>query len=116
MPDPLTADELAGIEWRAYAFRRLTNLYSRRVASADLDALLGEVKRLRAKPPEDWPHLANESRARLYAACVAAGVDPEDKWLSESALEAIAALQQQNLALAERCHGQSEALSKRAEK
>lgn len=48
---------------------------------------------------EDWPHITAENRAKLYAACIAAGTATEDKWLSEVALETIERLRTENAAL-----------------
>ena len=51
------------------------------------------------KPPENWPRPsengasvsvdAHQKRDLLYAKCVEVGIDMNDKWLSEAAIEAV---------------------------
>ena len=47
------------------------------------------------KPPENWPRPsdvsvdAHQKRDLLYAKCVEVGINMDNKWLSEAAIEAI---------------------------
>jgi hypothetical protein len=57
---------------------------------AELEA---EIKRLKARPAEDWPNLTHQMRDKLFALCQAAGAETADRWLSEAACDAIERLQ-----------------------